>query len=311
MHNVDALAPERWLVCSALAYGSITGHWLNEAGPRSLLSWRVAHGLVEKVDRESLLGRLAELVDDQHGSVSVLFDEIDDDAADLLDSVSQTTAEELDLKVIEWRSAPLDAVVSINSPDRALLRKLQGDIDVEDLKSFAGSKSLPAVADLSGYIAALSDWERNCREAFAASFAENYPRFSKGNVPWNALLSNQATGAQFTASAANDNSWIPLSALRAGTSPDPSVPFRLDSPAGTAEQWNITWAPIEGGPSGFLIFTCHPVSISGMIGCRVEVKAGDEILDLGPVLEDGIAEIKLERLVDLGNLSVKISRPQD
>jgi hypothetical protein len=38
---------------------------------------------------------------------------------------------------------------------------------------------------------------------------------------------------------------------------------------------------------------------------------GDEILDLGPVLEDGIAEIKLERLVDLGNLSVKISRPQD
>lgn len=292
--TLSAIRLDRWLICSDVAFQSISDFWRTETGESSLLDWRLTNHLVEHVPMEQLTARLEALAADS-GEYNVLV--VVNMANVTLLQQLQSHARHMSVRVIEWGETPLAAVLSMNAPDHAVLSALQvtkGDI---------GSIPLAiGAAELGGYIVALSAWESACKANDRDTFALTLPAFAGEPIPWHELLT-PAMQAAPQASAANDN-WVELVRLAAASSVEEAQVVSLEDPSNKPAQWTLTLAPIDGGPATLAVFRVNETAIPAFQGCTIRLRADGNVIDLGEVDEDGQAEIILPSPLAIQGLAI-------
>jgi hypothetical protein len=291
MNAVSDSAPDHWLVLSPDVYRSLSNVWRAEAGPGSLLDLRLARGLIEQVAPAKLEERIGALADEAAGAIVIVVDEADPALVSVLDTLPHGGA----LHLVEWWASPLDAVLSMNAPDGALLAYLR----YPAARPGAAPPPLIHVPDPEGYVASLARWEDHCRKNDADAFAGAYPAMAGTAIPWARLIGGGAAAP----AAANDN-WIALDMLAAATPEETGRAVTVDDPRNTPAQWKLTVSPVDGGPETLVVFRANPAAASSFIGCRVRLRMADEIVELGEVDEEGRAEVLLPAPVDMKGLSI-------
>lgn len=284
MHKVQQ---DRWVICSDVAFQSLSGFWRSETGASSLLEWRLASQMIEYVPVERLMMRLKQLTAEDAWNVLVVVEEAD---VALLEALER---DHRNIQLVEWRQSPLAAILGMNAPDQALLTALQ---DAEA----SGAENLELasrISDHAGYVAALQAWEAECREGDDDTFADRLPSYANSAIPWDALL------AQPAVEAANDN-WIELIRLAAASSSEEGKPISLEDPRNKPAQWTLTLSPIDGGPSTLAVFRVNDTAIPAYQGCNIRLRVRGDIVNLGEIDEDGQAEIVLPAPVEVQGLAI-------
>jgi len=306
MQTKTALCPDLWLVCSAAAFQSIADFWREEAGPTSLLAWRLAKRLIQLAALPDLAATLVMLAERAEGCVTVVFEPLDEQAARLLMTLPQTCLTALDLRVLDWRRAPLEVVSSMNGPDRRVLEHLSSTPAGQEIFEARGAIQ----HDPQGYRAGLALWETQVRAGHPYAFAQSFPARVDAPIDWERLVADPP----LPRGSANDDQVYHLGNLAAASGSDGLHPVRLDSPPNSPEQWSLSWLPVrprrqgETAP-GYLRFMADPRSTDSLLGCTVLISCRNGSWDLGVVGPDRVADLRLPEPIDLSDVNVRIRRP--
>lgn len=282
---------DRWLICSDLAFRSLSDFWRSEAGPTSLLAWRLVNDMIEHVPPEQVQARLEELSHESSCNVAVVVNAAD---ASLLTKL-QDQIDQLDVELVEWSERPLPAVLVMNAPDQKLLSALNESED-------ADLEMVSPIDDQKGYIRALKAWEEGCRDNDLETFATAFPTYAARPIPWSKIFPSKAV-PQDMKPVANDN-WIELVRLAASTSSNQPNPVSLKDPNNEPAQWTLTLSPIDDGPATLVIFRVNDSAIPAFQGCKIKLRVRGDVIDLGEIDSEGQAEIILPSLVEMQGLAI-------
>jgi hypothetical protein len=308
--------PDRWLIASKGAYGSIRGHWVHCAGEHSLLALRLRKGWIEFVAPEALADRVARLAAEGARTVLVVFDEVDDGAARQLNAIAGAHADAIELRVLEWLASPLAAVSAMNDPDGQLREVLQADAAANAMGGASGRMAAaPWWPELK---AALLAWEQQARSHQGDDFADLYPAYAEQRIPWSRLggeIEAPVDAERTPDVSANDWSWteVQIRSLAADTQKaQPYGAMRRKPPGADAKRWRLSRYPIVGEKAVYLMFEAESGSVGSYAGCRIQVLAKGHTYELGVVNDDGVAEVRLDGTVDISQALVRIGnrRPQ-
>jgi len=310
---METYVPTRWLLCtSPPTLDSLLGHWTGELGIDSLLSLRLRLGWIEQLTVPLLRDRVRFLETTGTGSVALVFDRVDDEVAEVLESLQSDRSRIPDIRILEWLASPIAVVSAMNSPDQCLLDALDAFQDGQP-RPHGALPALPEEPWWPELERAMVRWETIAREDWSQEFADAYPDYWLAKIPWRRLAGLQdvsATAMSPVLEAANESQWTeyPLLALAAASAEGDNLfrPLRREAPGASAGQWSLTRAPVLGQPAVYLVFEVSPDWIGTYVGLSVEVVAAGRTFELGKVNADGIAELRVQGGVDMSDTVIRI-----
>ncbi len=280
-------APDRWLLCGA---GSAAA--LRRRSRSGLLSVRLRQGWIEPLEAGLLPQRLIQLAVERCRTVVMVFDSVDDTVARLLDDIAASPAAALlDLRVLEWRSAPAEVVAGASCPDQDLLERLLDD----QLRAGHHLSSTRWPDWWPDYEAALDEWEAAERADPDSEYGLHWQALGIAKLPWRSLV---ASGNSRGGAANAPLYEVRLDALAAASRPGRAESVRLSAPAASGEQFSLTIAPVIGQSATYLVFEAHAAAVQRYQGRRISIRMGGRTHDLGRVGADGIADVRIEGPLD-------------